>query len=219
MVMTQPAFSDRHTAGRALVTPISTWLSHRPLPLTVVGIARGGFVVATEVAQELDGPAGLMVVRRMRIPGAEHLVFGTATSGGATYLHRNVVRNARLSEEQIRTVSEREAGAARAELDAWCQARPAVPLEGRIVVVIDDGLVSGVSMCAAISDVRRSEPAAVVVAVPVAAEEGVERVRQLADEVIVAETLPQFSAICDCYETYSWISDEEMAAMAARRHA
>ena len=206
----KPMFADRSAAGELLAAAVRRTLAGRQGSMLVIGLARGGYTVGAEVARRLDLPLDLMVVRRLRVPAAEQLVFGAVTSSGGTYFHRNQVRNARLSDEQIRAVADREATEALTELRAWQPDRVAARIEGRAVLLVDDGMVSGVAMCAAADDVRRSLPVRVVAAVPVAAAEGIERVSSHVDEMIYLSTLPPFDRIADCYESYDWIDDAHM---------
>lgn len=213
----KPMFVDRSAAGDSLAAAIRRALGGRQESMLVIGLARGGYAVGLQLARVLDVPVDLMVVRRLRVPAAEQLVFGAVTSSGGTYFHRNQVRNARLTDEQIRAEANREALEALTELRMWQPDRVPHRIEGRTVVLVDDGLISGVAMCAAADDVRRSLPVRVVAAVPVAATEGLERVASHVDEMIYLSTLPPFNRIADCYESYEWIDDSQMTDLLAAR--
>ena len=180
--------------------------------VVVLGLPRGGVPVAAEVASALGVPLDVFLVRKLGVPGHEELAMGAIASGGRVVVNDEVVRGLGIGADVIGQVADREA----VELDRrerdYRGGRPALDVRGRTVILVDDGLATGSSMRAAIGGVRGLGPAAVVVAVPVAAavtcaelagEDGV-------DEVVCPARPRPFIAVGQAYRDFSQVSDDEV---------
>jgi predicted phosphoribosyltransferase len=177
--------------------------------------------VGYEVASALDAPLEPFLVRKLGVPGHEELAMGAIASGGVRVLSDDVVRWYDIRPETIENVARRE----QAELDRREQAyrggRDPQPIEGRIAILVDDGLATGASMRAAVKAVRVARPAKVIVAGPVGAAETCREMTSIADEVVCAYTPARFSAVGEWYLDFSQTTDEEVRLLlsenAARR--
>ncbi len=210
------AFENRREAGRALAYRLRPYAGRDDV--VVLALPRGGVPVAFPVAEALDAPLDLFLVRKLGTPGHRELAMGAIASGGVRVLNDEVVKWYGVSPEAIDAVSreeERELG--RREL-AYREGRDGVPLEGRIVILIDDGLATGSSMRAAVKAVRQRAPARVIVAVPVGARETCEALATLADEVVCVRMPEPFSAVGQWYLDFDQTSDEEVRKL-LRAHA
>lgn len=209
--MPSPLFADRREAGRRLAEALSAWRGDPDL--LVLALPRGGVPVAFEVAQALEAPLDLFVVRKLGVPGHEEYAMGAIASGGVQVLHDEVVRALRIPEVAIaRVVAREQAELARRERD-YRGGRPAPVLGGRTVLLVDDGLATGASMEAALAAVQRAHPARVVVAVPVAPSETVERLRAMADAVVCVATPEPFEAVGCWYRDFPQTTDDEVRAL------
>jgi putative phosphoribosyl transferase len=208
----QERFADRHEAGRAL----GDRLAERPRDGAVVlGLPRGGVVVAAEVAAVLHLPLDVLVVRKLGVPRQPELAMGAvATAGDAVETVRlgDVVAGAHVTGEvfeQVRQVQVRELLRRQAALRAG---RPAPPLRGRPVLLVDDGLATGATMRAAVAAVRAAGVAAVTVAVPVGSPRAAEGLRPAVDELVCLRCPRWFRSVGQLYRDFAETGDDEVRA-------
>lgn len=206
-------FGDRREAGRLLAAALER---ERSGDGVVVGLARGGVVVAAEVAAALDLPLDALAVRKVGHPLQPEYALGAVTPGGGVHVRATDGLAPRQVEGAV------AAALARAEeLDRRLHARsPALGVAGRTCLLVDDGLATGATMEAAISWARAQGARRVVVAVPVGAPETVARLRGEADSVICPEQPASFGAVGLWYREFSPVEDGEVIALldrAARR--
>src|SRR2546421_6309597 len=201
-------YPDRQHAGRELGERLRLFAG-RP-DLIVLGLPRGGVPVAAEVAKALGAPLGVFVVRKLGVPGHEEFAMGAVASGGVLLLDEGVVRRLRLRREEVeRKVAEELRELERRER-AYRDGREPPELDGKTVILVDDGLATGATMHAAALAVRRLNPARVVVAVPVAAAETCEELRAVVDETVCLLTPHPFRAVGLWYEDFAQTSDDEV---------
>ncbi|MDX6628054.1 MAG: putative phosphoribosyl transferase [Gaiellales bacterium] len=210
-------FRDRAEAGRLLARELQ---HYRGDPrLLVLALPRGGVPVGFELARSLDAPLDAFVVVKLGAPGQEELAIGAIASGGLRVINERVVREFGLDEEAIA----RAAAAAHPELErrerAYRGDRGPVQVEGRTVILVDDGLATGATMRAAALALRTRNPGRLVVAVPVAAEQTCDEVREDVDEVVCAVTPEPFLAVGAWYEDFSQTSDDEVRELLERANA
>jgi putative phosphoribosyl transferase len=178
--------------------------------VVVLALPRGGVPVGYEVARSLGTVLDVFVVRKLGVPGHEELALGAVASGGVRVLNDDVVAALELSEREIEPIAERELAELERRERAYRGDRPPLALQGKVAILVDDGLATGASMRAAALAVRRFEPDAVVVAVPVAAEQTCAELRGDVDEVVCAHTPEPFYAVGLWYEEFEQTSDEEV---------
>lgn len=201
-------FADRVDAGRRLAER----LSHlRDTPgLVVVGLPRGGVPVAAEVGRALGAPVDVIVVRKLGVPGQPELGMGAIGEGGVRVLNAEVLREARITDDELRRVEDRERTELERRAAAFRRGRDRVSLQGRTVVVVDDGIATG-STARAACDVARAEGAArVVLAVPVAPPGWEARLAGAADEFAAVTTPEPFHAIGQFYDDFTQTTDAEV---------
>jgi len=205
-------FLDRTDAGRRLAEALIDDYGGRD-DLLVLALPRGGVPVAREVARALDAPLDIFLVRKLGVPDHPELAMGAIATGGVVVLNEDVVRMANVTEEDIGHVARQETEELRRREQAYRGDRAAPELAGRTVLLVDDGLATGATMRAATLAVREQGPAAVVVAVPVAAPETCASFRDLADDVVCARTPEPFQAVGRWYEVFDQTTDEEVRAI------
>jgi len=202
------ALTDRREAGRRLAAELE---EYKGRPDTIVlGLPRGGVVVAYEVAEALQVPLDVYLVRKLGAPGQEELAVGAIASGGVRVLNEDVVFALQLSQQQIDAIAAREEALLNRREQAYRGHSRKVELEGKNVILVDDGLATGASMRTAIRSLQSHQPARVVVAVPVAPEETCAVLRREVDEVICLVTPAPFYSIGSWYVDFSQTTDDEV---------
>lgn len=208
--VSERAFQDRREAGRVLGEMVAA------LPDLsdgiVLGLIRGGVPVAFEVARACGLPLDILVVRKLGVPGQEELAMGAIASGGGVVLNDHVLRAYRISEKKLEHVMRRELEELERREKLYRNGREGAKIDGRAVVLVDDGLATGASMRAAIRAVK-GRARRVVVAVPVGARSTCEELRREADQVVCALTPEPLDAVSLYYQEFRPTSDDEVKAL------
>jgi predicted phosphoribosyltransferase len=209
------AFADRRAAGRALAAQLRHYAERNDV--VVLALPRGGVPVAYEVATALDAPLDLFLVRKLGTPGHRELAMGAIASGGVRVLNEDVVRWYGITPDAIDTVAREEERELQRREIAYREGREPVAIEGRVVILIDDGLATGSTMRAAVKAVRQLKPTRIVVAVPVGARDTCDEMAAFADEVVCARTPEPFSAVGQWYLDFDQTTDEEVRRLLSVR--
>jgi putative phosphoribosyl transferase len=215
---TRRPYADRDEAGRALAEQLTSYAGRDDV--VVLALPRGGVPVAAPVADALRAPLDVLLVRKLGLPGQPELAMGAVAGvGQRVEVVRNdhVLQRARVPEEAFEQVYRREVAELRRREQAYRGDRPAVPVEGKVAIVVDDGLATGSTVRAAVAALRRQDPGAVVVAVPVAAAQTCEQLRSEADEVVCAWTPEPFSAVGQGYLDFRPTDDEQVQRLLSAR--
>ena len=198
-------FQDRMEAGRALAGLLGTY-AHRK-DVLILALPRGGVPVAFEVAQALNLPMDIFVVRKLGLPTNEELAMGALASGNVRVLNEEVVNSFGITESIIEAVAEKE----RAELERrerlYRGHAPFPAVGDKTVLLVDDGLATGSTMRAAVAALRRQHPNRIVVAVPVAPPSTCEILRSEADDVVTVATPEPFYAVGQWYKVFDQTTD------------
>jgi putative phosphoribosyl transferase len=200
-------FRDRRDAGMQLAALLEPLRAERPI---VVGLPRGGVPVAHAVAEVLDAPLDVIVVRKMGVPSQPELGMGAVGEDGVRVLNDDVVRLMHVRPAEIDEVERRERREVEQRARRFRGGRPPVALAGRTVVIVDDGIATGGTARAALQVARALGARRVVLAVPVAPRETVTAMRSLADEVVCVESPPDFSAVGQWYRDFTQTTDDEV---------
>jgi putative phosphoribosyl transferase len=207
-------FRDRAEAGRELAHALQEYAGRSDV--VVLALPRGGVPVAYEVARALEAPLDVCVVRKLGLPGQPELAMGAIASGGERVLNEKVVAEADVSDEEIEEVAAREQEELSRLEPMYRGDRPPLAVEGRTVLLVDDGLATGSTIRAALAAVRRQRPARRVVAVPVAPPQTCAALRGDADEVVCIRTPEIFGAVGAWYEHFPQTSDAEIRDLLER---
>jgi putative phosphoribosyl transferase len=203
-------FFNRVEAGKTLGRALKLFASDSPI---VVGLPRGGMVVAAEVAKALNAPLDVCVVRKVGVPGERELGMGAVSEGGFKYLNREVIGFANASPQEVDACVREEQREVEQRIRRYRRGQPPVPIEGSTVIVVDDGIATGGTMRAAILALKARQPSKLVLAVPVAAQETLEMLHPLVDEVVCLFVPDILYAIGAWYEDFDQIDDDEVAAL------
>lgn len=207
-------FTNRREAGQELAAQLDAFRGRSDV--VVLALPRGGVPVAFEVAEAIGAPLDVFGVRKLGAPMNEEYAIGAIATGGVAAIDWNAVRALHVSDAALAAVVERE----RRELDRrerlYRGARPILPVAGRTVIIIDDGLATGSTMRAAVAAIRTLGPARVVVAAPVASLEACRMLRRVADACVAYATPEPFYGVGNWYDDFSQTSDAEVLEILQR---
>ena len=182
----------------------------------VLALPRGGVPVAHEVATALGVHVEVLVARKVGAPGHPEFGIGAIAEGGGVVANHDALRALRIDDERFAALASEE----QAELDRrvarYRGDRPLPPLAGRDVIVVDDGLATGVTAEAALLAVRAAGPRRLVLAAPVAAPDTVRRLSSVADDVVAVEVPPYFAAVGQWYDVFDQTTDDEVVTLLTR---
>jgi putative phosphoribosyl transferase len=201
-------FRDRRDAGRRLAVELRKYSGREDV--IVLALPRGGVPVGFEIANALQVPLDVFVVRKLGLPWHEELAMGALASGGVRVLDEDLIRVARVSREDIDRVTAAEQAELERRERRYRGDRPFPDVSNKTVILVDDGLATGSTMRAGVSALRKENPARIIVAVPVAAPETCNAFRDIADDIVCAETPEPFMAVGLWYEDFSQTTDDEV---------
>lgn len=205
-------FADRRSAGVELGRAVADLDPSNPV---VLGLPRGGVPVASEVARQLDCPLDVLVVRKIGLPYQRELAMGSVGEGGVVIRNEDVIGLARVDEKTFERALLAEQQELKERVRLYRAEAPAVEIESRTAIVVDDGLATGSTALAAIEVLRARAAGSVWLAVPVAPRDTAEKMRGLADEVVILETPRHFGAVGAWYGDFSQTSDSEVRTLLA----
>ena len=208
-------FNDRTDAGVYLAEALEPYRGRRPL---ILGIPRGGVPVAAEVARRLGAELDVVVARKLGAPGSPELAIGAVTANGGRYLNDSLIREIGVRAAYIEEVTALQRAEAARREERFRAGRPPPSIEGRVVIVVDDGLATGATMRAAVRSVRRSNPSLLVAAVPVGAPQSCAALRTEVDELICLHEPEDFWAVGFYYRHFRPTEDEEVSELLRVAH-
>lgn len=204
----QHRFKDRKQAGELLAHRLRDYAGDKNA--IVLALPRGGVPVGYMVAQSLKLPLDIFLVRKIGMPGHEEFAIGAIASGGTRFLQDDVIRMYDISPRVIDTVVEGELLELERREKLYRADRQPLNLQGRVVILVDDGLATGSTMKAAAIAVRKAGPAKLIIAVPVGAADSLDKLRSDADEIICLRTPTPFYAVGAWYENFNQTSDQDV---------
>lgn len=205
-------FRSRADAGEALANRLAKVEGHGG-PVLVLGIPRGGVILADIVSQRLGAEFDIVIPRKLGAPGNEELAIGAVMEDGTEYINRYLVTALRLETEYIEQEKARQVTEIRRRSVAYRKPGMSYHIEGKTVVLVDDGVATGATVIAAARWARKQRPNTLVIAVPVAPAQTVEALRHEADAVIVLEMPRDFGAVGEFYEEFKPVTDEQVMSI------
>jgi putative phosphoribosyl transferase len=211
-------FADRAEAGRRLAEKLARFKSEQPV---VLALPRGGVPVGFEVARALDAPLDLILVRKIGAPFQPELAIGAVVDGdqAETVLNRDLVEEFRITQRYLERACARELEEIERRRCLYGAGCPRIEVRERTAIVVDDGIATGATMEAALHATRRAGPRRLVLAVPVAPPDTIERLRPQVDEIECLMTPGYLGAIGMFYADFSQLSDREVVALLERAAA
>lgn len=206
-------FADRTEAGRELAQALVRWRGRADV--VVLALPRGGLPVAQEIARELGAPLDILVVRKLGVPAQPELAMGAIASGGGRVMNEEIVQALRIDAAAIDIVAQRELRELRRRELAYRGDRPPVPVTGKVVVIVDDGMATGATLRAAVGALRHLDPARIIVAVPHGPPDTCALLAQEADEVICLSQPEPYLAVGRWYREFPQLTDAEVQEILA----
>ncbi|MCK4268144.1 MAG: phosphoribosyltransferase [Actinomycetia bacterium] len=200
-------FEDRASAGRELARSLEKF---RDQDVLVIGIPRGGVILAAEVADALNAPLDLIITRKIGAPGNEELAIGAVAGGGQVMLNSKLVEALNVSKDYIEERVEKAVAEIKRRRRLYLGELPSTNVGNKTVLVIDDGLATGYTALAAIEMLRTMKPQKIVLAVPVAPSETVARLTPKVDELVYLSMPREFFAVGQFYDEFHQVTDEEV---------
>lgn len=204
-------FQNRTTAGQVLAEKLIVYADR--CDLLIMGLPRGGVPVAFEVAQALRAPLDVFLVRKLGVPGQEELAMGAIASGGVRVLNYDIIETLHLSEAAIDRVTAKQQQELERREQLYRQNRPYPQLRDRTVILVDDGLATGATMRAAVQAIKLQQPAAIIVAVPVASPETQQELATQVDEIICVEMPVPFYSVGSWYAEFPQTTDAQVCEL------
>lgn len=212
-------FKDRRQAGELLALRLNGYARRRDA--LVLALPRGGVPVGYAVASALALPLDILLVRKLGLPGRPEFAMGAIASGGQRFLQADTLLDYNIPQAEVDAVTQRETLELARRETLYRAGRQALPLQERVVILVDDGMATGSTMKVAAQAVRAARPAQLIIAVPVASEEAIELLQADADQVICLSIPECFYAVGLWYEVFGQTSDEDVIRLlddSARRH-
>ncbi|MBS0534027.1 MAG: phosphoribosyltransferase [Proteobacteria bacterium] len=211
-------FTNRVAAGRDLARALAAYKGDKPI---VMALPRGGVPVAAVVATALDAPLDLILVRKIGVPFQPELAMGAVVDGPAPITIRNddVIASCGIDAKAFDEVRRRELTEIERRRQRYLAGRPHPEVEGRTVIVVDDGIATGATTRAALQAMRERKAGKIVLAIPVAPADTIERLRGECDAIVCLESHTFFGAIGAYYADFRQVSDDEVVAMLDRAEA
>lgn len=207
-------FKDRYDAGRQLVPKLNAYKNHKDA--VVIGLARGGVVTASEIAEGLHLPLNVIVVRKIGAPGNEELALGAITESGEGFFNDDLIAMLGVSSDYLKREIEKEKGVAKRRVELYHSGHKSLNLKNKVVILVDDGIATGASVRAAIKSIKASGAQKIVLAVPVAAPDSLRKIGKEVDEVICLSTPAFFEAVGAFYRAFDQTSDEEIIRLLSK---
>ena len=204
-------FKDRTEAGQMLAKKLTKYGNRSDV--LVLALPRGGVPVGYEVAQALNASLDVFVVRKLGVPGHEELAMGAIASGGVRVLNGSVVEGLRIPDDVIDAVAGQELRELERRERAYRDDRPPPDVQGRTIILVDDGVATGSTMRAAVEALRQLKVGRIVVAAPTAALSTVREMQPEVDEFVAVMTPADFAGVGQWYEDFSQTTDEEVRAL------
>lgn len=206
-------FSSRMEAGDLLahqLENVEIRESKFQIPLVVLGVPRGGVVVAREIAHTLQADLDMVLAHKLGAPGNPELAIGAVCEDGKLFLDEEISSYMGVDDDYIKREKSRQLQEIARRVKRYRSVLPKIPLAGRVAIVTDDGVATGATLQAALWAVRQENPKKIVAALPVGPQETLEKLSRDADETICLQAPPFFSAISQFYSYFNQVEDEEL---------
>jgi putative phosphoribosyl transferase len=209
-------FKNRQEAGQKLAQKLLGEISQDKNNLIVLGIPRGGVVVAGAVAQTLDCPMDVVMVRKLGAPGQSELAIGAmGETSGSLYLDEKLIADLRVQAKYIEEIKKLRHKEIKERERKYRQGKPALDLNGKTVIIVDDGVATGATMIAAAREVWNNEPGKVMIGLPVVAQDSLAKLEKEADQVVFLQAPEMFFSVGQFYQEFPQTSDEEVIRLLA----
>ncbi len=201
-------FSNRAEAGRVLASKLLAYADRSDV--AVIGLARGGMAVASEVARVLHAPLDVLAVRKLGVPWHKELAMGAIAPGGVRLLDLSVIKDLNVSELEVQEVTDQELHELHRQEQFYRHSRSPISVAGKTIIIVDDGIATGTSLLAGLRALRQLGVAHIVAAIPVAPAASCPALGLEADKVVCIARPQAFMAISQCYEDFDEVTDVDV---------
>lgn len=204
-------FRDRKDAGNQLAAKLKQYKDTKEV--LVLALPRGGVVNGLEIARHLKAPLDVLIVRKIGFPGQPELAIGAVSETGTVVLNKSIISTYGVSEDYVQAETSRQKEEIARRVKLYRQGKGLSELEGKTIILVDDGVATGATMKAAIATLKKEKIQKLVVALPVSPPETAKELMEMVDEYICLETPWNFMAVGGYYKDFRQISDEEVVKM------
>jgi putative phosphoribosyl transferase len=201
-------FQDRYEAGQRLAAELLPLANRKDV--LVLALPRGGLILGYEISQRLHVPLDLILVRKLGVPLQEELAFGAISTNNVSYINKGIVDSLSLSQEEMDRIIKKESLELERRNRLYRQGRPFPDVQGKIVILVDDGIATGATMRVAIKVISSMNPRKILVAVPVASSSVYQELGNKDVEFLVLETPEPFYGIGMWYHDFAQLTDREV---------
>ena len=201
-------FENRRDAGKQLAAQL-VYYEHNA-QVIVLGIPRGGIVVADEIARALHAPLDVFIARKIRAPFNQELALGAVASDGTVFLDQALIHELHIPQKLVEHERDRQVHEIQRRIEIYRHGKPPLALKNKIVILVDDGIATGATTIAALRALKHQKPARIILAVPVAPLQVLPQLRAECDELVLLDAPEPFIAVGYFYEDFEQVTDEEV---------
>ena len=204
-------YKDRKDAGLQLASRLTKYKDREDV--LVLALPRGGVVIGYEVAKALNCLLDIIIIRKIGFPGQTELAIGAVSETGAVVLNEDIISTYTVSKEYIEEEISRQKKEISRRITLYRSGKGIPPLDGKIIILVDDGVATGATIKAAISTLKKEKIVRLVAALPVSSKEAEEKIKKTVDEWVCPETPADFAAVGNYYQDFTQVSDEEVVEL------
>lgn len=204
-------YKDRKDAGLQLASRLTEYKDREDV--LVLALPRGGVVIGYEVAKALNCLLDIIIIRKIGFPGQTELAIGAVSETGAVVLNEDIISTYTVSKEYIEEEISRQKKEISRRITLYRSGKGIPPLDGKIIILVDDGVATGATIKAAISTLKNEKILRLVAALPVSSKDAEEEIKKTVDEWVCPETPVDFAAVGNYYQDFTQVSDEEVVEL------
>lgn len=207
-------FSDRHDAGRQLAERLRVKYGNRN-DVTILALPRGGVPVAKEISVRLNAPMDVIIIRKISAPGNQELAIGAIAEDGVEFWNHSLISQLQITRDYMNQVMAKEKKELQRRRRLYRGGRSGYAVQGKTVILVDDGVATGAAIKVALSAIKLFQPARIVVAVPSASENAAREIAAQVDEFVAIKTVVNYESVGSWYSDFDQLSDREVMQLLA----
>jgi putative phosphoribosyl transferase len=204
-------YKDRKDAGIQLASLLMKYRDRKDV--IVLALPRGGVVTGYEIAKALNCPLDILIIRKIGFPGQPELAVGAISETGAVVLNEGIISTYNVSKDYIEKEITKQKNEISRRINFYRGGKGISPLDGKTIILVDDGIATGATMKAAISTMKKEKIVRLIAALPVSSEDAVEEIKKMVDEWVCPETDAWFTAVGNYYQDFAQVSDDKVTEL------